>query len=71
MRKLYILTNTIFIMDQHNNNIQKIYRTDLFPLVEKRNLTDKTNLSGSPGLDSNYTINQVFILHDPLDNTPL
>ena len=25
----------------------------------------------SPDIDSNYTINQVFNLHDPLDNIPL
>ena len=41
------------------------------PLVEKENLTDTTNLSGSLTNDSKYTINQVFNLHDPLDTVPL
>ena len=50
---------------------QKMYRTDLFPLIEKKNLIDKKNLSGPPDNDSKYTINQVFNLHDPLDNKPL
>ena len=48
-----------------------MYRTDLFPLIEKENLTDNINLSGPPDTDSKYTINQVFNLHDPLDNKPL
>ena len=48
---------------------QKMYRTDLFPLIEKENLTDNINLSGPPDNDSNHVINQVFNLHDP--NIPL
>ena len=42
-----------------------------FPLIEKENLTDTTNLSGSPTNDPKYTVNQVFDLHDPLDTIPL
>ena len=45
-----------------------MYRTDLFPLVEKEKLFDKINLSGLPDIDSKYTKNQVFDLHEPLDN---
>ena len=48
-----------------------MYRTDLFPLIEVKNLTDKLNLSGPTDNDSNYTINHFLILHDPLDNIPL
>ena len=47
-----------------------MYRTDLFPLIEKENLIDKKNLSGPPDKVSKYTINQVFNLHEPLDNKP-
>ena len=50
---------------------QKSYKTDLFPLIEKENLTDYINLSGPPNNDSKFTINQVFNLHDPLDTIPL
>ena len=50
---------------------QKMYRTDLLLLIEKENLTGKINLSGPPDTDSEYTINQVFNLHDTLDNIPL
>ena len=46
-------------------------KKDLFPLIEKENLTDKINLSGPQTNDSKYTINQVFDLHDPLDTIPL
>ena len=38
-----------------------------FPFNRKRNLTDNLNLSDPPNNDSKYTINQVFIFHDPLD----
>ena len=48
-----------------------MYRLNLFPLIEKENLTDDINLSGPLNTDSKYTINQVFDLHDPLDNIPL
>ena len=48
-----------------------MYRTDLSPLIEKENLTDNKNSSGSPVTDTKYTINQVFNLHDPLNNIPL
>ena len=48
-----------------------MYRRDLLPLVEKENLTDNMNLSGPPDLDSKFTINQVFNIHDPLYNKPL
>ena len=48
-----------------------MYRTDLFPLIEKEILTDKINLSGPPDTDKKYTINQVFNLQDPFDNIPL
>ena len=50
--------------------LKKRYRTDLFPLVQKK-ITDKIKLSRPPDLDPNYTIIQVFNLHDPLDNIPL
>ena len=43
---------------------QKMYKTDLFPIIEKENLTDNINLSGPPDTDSN----QEFNLYDPLDN---
>ena len=48
-----------------------MYKTDLFPLKEKENLTDNINLSGPPNNVSKYTKNHVFNLHDPLDNIPL
>ena len=48
-----------------------MYKTDLFPLKEKENLSDNINLSGPPDIDSKYTMNQVFNLHDPLDSIPL
>ena len=50
---------------------QHSHKKDLFPLIEKENLTDKINLSGPQTNDSTYTINQVFDLHDPLDTIPL
>ena len=34
-------------------------------------MTDKINLSGPQTNYSNYTLNQVFDLHDPLDTIPL
>ena len=49
---------------------QHSHKKDLFPLIEKENLTDKINLSGPQTNDSKYTINQVFDLHDPLDTIP-
>ena len=50
---------------------QQSHKKDLFPLIEKENLTDKINLSGPQIQDSKYTINQVFNLRDPLDTIPL
>ena len=50
---------------------QHSHKKDLFPLIEKEDLTDKINLSGPQTSDSKYTINQVFDLHDPLDTIPL
>ena len=50
---------------------QHSHKKDLFPLIEKENLTDKINLSGPQTNDSKYTINQVFDHHDPLDTIPL
>ena len=50
---------------------QHPHKKDLFPLIEKENLTDEINLSGPQTNDSKYTINQVFDLHDPLDTIPL
>ena len=50
---------------------QQPHRKDLFPLIGKKNLTDKINLSGPQTNNSKYTINQVFNLHDPLDTIPL
>ena len=50
---------------------QHSHKKDLFPLIEKENLTDKINLSGPQTNDSKYTINQVFDLHDRLDTIPL
>ena len=54
-----------------NNTQQKrikhhSHKKDLFPLIEKENLTDKINLSGPQTNDSKYTINQVFDLHDTI-----
>ena len=59
-----------WIKTTHNKNPlnQKMYRTDLFPLIEKKNLTVNISSSGFPNTDSKYTINQVFDLHDPLEN---
>ena len=59
-----------------NNTQQKrikhhSHKKDLFPLIEKENLTDKIKLSGPQPNDSKYTMNQVFDLHDPLDTIPL
>ena len=56
---------------QHKKIKQHSHKKDLFPLIEKKNLTDKINLSGQQTSDSKYTINQVFDLHDPLDTIPL
>ena len=50
---------------------QQSQKKDLFPLIEKENLTDKINLSGPQTKDTKYTINQAFNLHDPLDTIPL
>ena len=50
---------------------QKMYKTDLFPEIETEILTDNINLSGPPDTDTKYTINQVFNLHDPIDNISL
>ena len=62
-------------MEQNNTQQkpikQKLYKTDLFPLIEKENLTANRNLSGPPNNDSKYTINQVFNLHGHLDTIPL
>ena len=55
---------------QQNKMIQQHHKKDLFPLIEKENLTDKINLSGPQTNDCKYTINQVFNLHDPLDTIP-
>ena len=46
-----------------------MYRKGL--IDRKKNLTDNLNLSGSPDLDSKYTINQIFNFYDPLDNKQL
>ena len=62
-------------MDKKNTLQKRVkqhpHKKDLFPLIEKENLTDKINLSGPQTNDSKYTINQVFDLHDPLDTIPL
>ena len=50
---------------------QQPHKKDPFPSIEKENLTDIINLSGSLPNYSKYTINQVFNLHDPLDTIPL
>ena len=50
---------------------QQTHKQDTFPLIEKENLSDEINLSGPPINNSNYTINQVLDLHDPLDTFPL
>ena len=61
-------------MDQKQNTTKttqtKNVSDNLFHLIEKENLTDNIKLSGLPDIDSKYTINQVFNLHDPLDNIP-
>ena len=46
---------------------QKLYKKDLFTLVEKENLTDNINLSDPLNNDLKYAINHVFNLYDPLD----
>ena len=62
-------------MDKNNTQQKRIkqhsHKKDLFPLIEKEDLSDKINLSGPQTNDSKYTINQVFDLHDPLDTIPL
>ena len=62
-------------MDRKNHQQKKIkqqpYGKDLFPLIEKENLTDKINLSGPQPNDSKNTINQNFNLRDPLNTIPL
>ena len=62
-------------MDKKKHPTKRInhhsHKKDLFPLIEKENLTDKINLSGPQTNDSKYTINQVFDLHDPLETIPL
>ena len=62
-------------MDKNNTQQKRVkqhpHKKDLFPLIEKENLTDKINLSGPQTNDSKYTINQVFDHHDPLDTNPL
>ena len=50
---------------------KKLYSKDLFPLIEKENLTIKIILSGPPNNNSKHTINHVFNLHDPLNIIPL
>ena len=50
---------------------QQPHKKDTFSLIEKENLTDKTNLSGTLINDLKYTIKQVFDLLDPLDTIPL
>ena len=50
---------------------QHSHKNNLFPLIEKENLTDKINLSGPQTNDSKYTINQVFDLRDQLDTITL
>ena len=50
---------------------QHSHKKDLFPLIEKENLTDKINLSGPQTNGPKNTINQVFDLHDPLDTISL
>ena len=62
-------------MDKKQHSTKKIkqysQKKDLFPLIEKENLTDKINLSGPQTKDTKYTINQVFNLHVQLDTIPL
>ena len=62
----WIKTNT-----QQKRIKQHSHKKDLFPLIEKENLTDKINLSGPQTNNSKYKINQVFDLHDPLNTIPL
>ena len=50
---------------------QQPHKKAFFPLIGKKNLTDKKNLSGPQTNDSKYAINQVFNLYDPLDTIPL
>ena len=50
---------------------QQPHKKDFFLLIEKKNFTEKINLSGPQTNDLKYTINQVFNLHDPLDTIPL
>ena len=58
-------------MDKKNTQQKRIkqhsHKKDLFPLIDKENLTHKINLSGPQTNDSKYTTNLVFDLHDPLD----
>ena len=61
----------IKINTQQKRIKQHSHKKDFFPLIEKENLTDKIHLSGPQTNDSNYTINQVFDLHNPLDTIPL
>ena len=53
-------------MDKKNNTQQKPFKQKLY----RKNLTDNINISGPSNIDSKYTINHVFNLHDPLDTIP-
>ena len=63
---LWIKNNT-----QQKKIKQQLHKKVFFPLIEKEDLTDEKNLSGTQTNYSKYTINQVFDLHDPLDTVPL
>ena len=56
---------------KHNKKQSNKNKSTLSPLIEKENLTDNINLSGTPINDAKYTINHVFNVHDPLDTIPL
>ena len=43
---------------------QEPHKKGPFPLIEKENLTEVINLSGTLATDKKYTVNQVFSLHE-------
>ena len=53
------------------NNTEQNPSNKKCTLIEVKNLTDKLNLSGFTDTEPNYTVNQFFNLHDPLENIPL
>ena len=56
---------------QENKSEVKPYRNNLFPLIEKENLTEAINLQRHLNSNQKYTIKKIFNLQDTLDNIHL